>query len=189
MHHHQGYHLCIYSLLTVGESSSAAVAAKLTRGLRVDYGFVATMDMEIMRDLERDVGYGITDTWDEMLIYTRLDDEQSERQLMAGRLNMLYWDRRAHACTARLMKAEARMSREAWGRSMDASDLARAEVMSLRTQVVAQQAMIIELQIADRRRQVTITEMLAADRKRQKQFTEALKLLKRLQTQMTEFER
>ncbi|GJS14478.1 hypothetical protein Tco_0408950 [Tanacetum coccineum] len=46
-------------------------------------------------------------------IYTRLDDEQSERQLMVGRLNMLYRDRRAHACTARLMKAEARMSKEA----------------------------------------------------------------------------
>ncbi|GJR75328.1 hypothetical protein Tco_0087693 [Tanacetum coccineum] len=48
-------------------------------------------------------------------IYTRLDDEQSKRQLMAGRLNMLYRDRRAHAHTARLMEAEARMSREAWG--------------------------------------------------------------------------
>ncbi|GJU85344.1 hypothetical protein Tco_1292890 [Tanacetum coccineum] len=48
-------------------------------------------------------------------IYTRLDDEQSERQLMAGRLNMLYRDRRAHARTARLMETEARMSREAWG--------------------------------------------------------------------------
>ncbi|GJV10189.1 hypothetical protein Tco_1351730 [Tanacetum coccineum] len=159
---------------------------------RVDYGFVATMDREIMRDLERDVGYGITDTWDEMLvdmlgapatddielgrrmteftirirqdtneIYTRLDDEHSERQLIA----------------------------EAWGRSMDASDLARAEVMSLRTQVVAQQAVITELQAADRRRQAAITELLAADRRRQAQFIEALKLLKRLQTQMTEFER
>ncbi|GJV13422.1 hypothetical protein Tco_1354963 [Tanacetum coccineum] len=96
-------------------------------------------------------------------IYTRLDDDQSERQLMAGRLNMLYKDRRAHARTSRLMKAEAKMSREAWGRSMDASDLARAEA--------------------------AITEMLAADRRRQKQFIEALKLLKRLQTQMIEFER
>ncbi|GKE59539.1 hypothetical protein Tco_1498724, partial [Tanacetum coccineum] len=114
--------------------------------------------------LERDVGYRITDTWDEMLvdmpgapatddielgrrmiefttrvrqdideIYTRLDDEQTERQLMDGQLNMLYRDRRAHARTTRLMKAEARMSQEAWGRSMDASDLARTEVMSLRT--------------------------------------------------------
>ncbi|GKE96877.1 putative reverse transcriptase domain-containing protein, partial [Tanacetum coccineum] len=71
-------------------------------------------------------------------IYTMLDDEQSERQLMAGRLNMLYRDRRAHSRTARLMEAKARMSQEAWGRSMDASDLARVEVMSLRIQVVAQ---------------------------------------------------
>ncbi|GJX29547.1 hypothetical protein Tco_0237626, partial [Tanacetum coccineum] len=203
----------------VGESSSAPTA-RPPGGFRADYGFVATIDREIMRDLERDVGYGITDTWDEMPvdmpgapatddtelgrrmtefttrvrqdtdeIYTRLDDEQSERQLMAGRLNMLYRDRRAHARTARLMEAEARMSREAWGRSMDASDLARAEVMSLRTQVVAQQAVITELQAADRRRQAAITEMLAADRRRQEQFIEALRLLKRLQTQMTEFER
>ncbi|GKA56153.1 hypothetical protein Tco_0755225 [Tanacetum coccineum] len=87
-------------------------------------------------------------------IYTRLDDEQSKRQLMA-----------------------------------DASDLARVEVMSLRTQVVAQQAVIIELQAADRRRQAVITKMLAVNRRRQKQFIEALKLLKRLQTHMTEFER
>ncbi|GKC35861.1 hypothetical protein Tco_1048245, partial [Tanacetum coccineum] len=111
------------------------------RGFRAEYGFVATIDKEIMRDLERDVSYGITDTWDEMPvdmlgapttddtdlgrrmtefttrvrqgideIYTRLDDEQTKRQLMAGRLNMLYRDRRAHAHTARLMEAEVRMS-------------------------------------------------------------------------------
>ncbi|GJX65689.1 hypothetical protein Tco_0300032 [Tanacetum coccineum] len=46
-------------------------------------------------------------------VYTRLDDEQSGRQLLAGRLNMLFRDRRAHARTARLMETEARMSREA----------------------------------------------------------------------------
>ncbi|GJT89419.1 hypothetical protein Tco_1071136 [Tanacetum coccineum] len=161
------------------ESSSAA-AARPAGGLRADYGFVATIDREIMRDLERD------DT-DE--VYTRLDDEQSGRQLLAGRLNMLFRDRRAHARTARLIETEARMSREAWGRSMDASDLARAEVMSLCTTVLAQQSQIRELQSADRRRQTVITEMLAADHRRQKQLTEALKLIKRLQTQMAEFER
>ncbi|GKE67715.1 hypothetical protein Tco_1521876, partial [Tanacetum coccineum] len=149
----------------VGESSSAPIA-RPSGGFRADYGFVATMDREIMQDLERDIGYGITDTCDEMLvdmsgapaaddtelgrrmtkfatrvkqdideIYVRLDDEQTKRQLMAGRLNMVYRDRRAHACTARLMEVEARMSREAWGRSMDASDLARSEVMALCTQV------------------------------------------------------
>ncbi|GKE00226.1 hypothetical protein Tco_1388209, partial [Tanacetum coccineum] len=146
----------------VGESSSAA-AARPTRGLRAGYGFVATIDREIMRDLERDVELGrrmtefttrVRKDTDE--IYTRLDDEQYERQLMAGRLNMLYRD---------------------------------MHVMSLRTQVVAQQAVITELREADRRRQAAITEMLAADRRRQEQFIEALRLLKRLQTQMTEFKR
>nr|GEV49983.1 hypothetical protein [Tanacetum cinerariifolium] len=50
----------------VGESSSA-VAARLVGGLRADYGFVATMDREIMHDPERKVGYGITDSWDEIV--------------------------------------------------------------------------------------------------------------------------
>nr|GEY88773.1 hypothetical protein [Tanacetum cinerariifolium] len=47
-------------------------------------------------------------------IYTRLDDEQTERHLLAGRLNMLFRDRSAHAYTRQLMETEARMSREAW---------------------------------------------------------------------------
>ncbi|GKF02767.1 hypothetical protein Tco_0029690, partial [Tanacetum coccineum] len=146
----------------VRESSSAA-AARPAGGLRTDYGFVATMDREIRHDLERDVGYWITNSWDEIFeamqgipvvtemaelsqrmtgfetrvrqdineVYTRLDDEQTEQQLLAGRLNMLFRDRRAHARTARLMETEAKMSREAWGRSMDASDLVCAEVLSL----------------------------------------------------------
>nr|GEY45398.1 hypothetical protein [Tanacetum cinerariifolium] len=50
----------------VGESSSAA-AARPAGGLRADYGFVATMDREIMRDPKREVGYGITDSWDEIV--------------------------------------------------------------------------------------------------------------------------
>ncbi|GJZ40108.1 hypothetical protein Tco_0586671 [Tanacetum coccineum] len=93
----------------VGESLFAA-AARSAGGLRADYGFVATMDSKIRRDPERDVGYGITDSWDEIVetlqgapvstdtelgrhmtafetrvrqdtdeIYTRLDDEQSQR--------------------------------------------------------------------------------------------------------------
>ncbi|GKD65751.1 hypothetical protein Tco_1307859 [Tanacetum coccineum] len=151
---------------------------------KADYGFVATMDREIRRDLERDVRYGITDSWDEIVeamqgtpivadvaefsqrmtkfktrvrrdidkVYMRLDDEQTGRQLLAGRLYMLFRDRRAYARTARLIETKARMSREAWGRSMDASDLAHAEVMSLRTTVLAQQSQIRELQSTDHRR-------------------------------------
>ncbi|GJU63348.1 hypothetical protein Tco_1245183 [Tanacetum coccineum] len=50
----------------VGESSFAA-AARPAGGLRENYGFVATMDREIRRDPERDVRYGITDLWDEIV--------------------------------------------------------------------------------------------------------------------------
>ncbi|GKD88211.1 hypothetical protein Tco_1363718 [Tanacetum coccineum] len=45
----------------VGESSFAA-SARLAGGLRADYDFVATIDREIKRDPERDVGYGIIDS-------------------------------------------------------------------------------------------------------------------------------
>ncbi|GKD69968.1 hypothetical protein Tco_1324058, partial [Tanacetum coccineum] len=98
-------------------------------------------------------------------------------------------DRRAHAHTARLIETEARMSREAWGRSMDVNDLACVKVMSLHTTVLAQQSEIRELQSADHRRQTVFTEMLAADHRRQEQLTKALKLVKRLQTRMAELQR
>nr|GFC04336.1 hypothetical protein [Tanacetum cinerariifolium] len=173
----------------VGESSSAA--ARPAGGLRADYGFVATIDIEIMRDPEREVGYGITDSWDEIVetlqgkelgeymrefetrvrqdmdeIYMRLDDEQSERQLLAGRLNMLFRDRRAHAYTRHLMETEARLSREAWVRSTNVSDLVCGEVMSLRTTILGQMTEIMELHAADRRRQIVISELLRADHRR-----------------------
>nr|GFC16255.1 hypothetical protein [Tanacetum cinerariifolium] len=49
------------------EDSSSAAAARPAGGFRADYGFIATMDREIMRDPEREVGYGITDSWDEIV--------------------------------------------------------------------------------------------------------------------------
>ncbi|GJZ72758.1 putative reverse transcriptase domain-containing protein [Tanacetum coccineum] len=164
----------------VGESSSAAVA-RPTGGFREDYDMPrapATDDIKLGRRMTEFATRVRQDT-DE--IYVRLDDEQTERQLMAGRLNMLYRDRRAHARIALLVE------REAWGRSMNASDLARSEVLSLRTTVLGQQAVITELQAVDRMRQATITELLATDCRRQAQFIEALKLLKALQAQMIEF--
>ncbi|GKF29242.1 hypothetical protein Tco_0095584, partial [Tanacetum coccineum] len=50
----------------VGESSSVA-AARPAGGLRANYGFVATMDWDIRHDPEREVGYRITDSWDEIV--------------------------------------------------------------------------------------------------------------------------
>ncbi|GJR01237.1 hypothetical protein Tco_0524221 [Tanacetum coccineum] len=110
-------------------------------------------------------------------IYTMLDDEQSQRQLLADRVNMLFRDRRAHAHTRHLIETEARMSREAWGRSKDASDLAHAEVMSLRTIVHAQMSEIRELQSADRSRQRAISDLLETDRGRRKEIRELRQLI------------
>ncbi|GJX51304.1 putative reverse transcriptase domain-containing protein [Tanacetum coccineum] len=185
----------------VGEISSTPTA-RPTRGFRADYGFIGTLDDEIRRDPERYVGYGITDTWDEMVediqgtpavtnvaelshrmtdfvttvrhdtneIYGRLDDAHDDRLLMSGRLNVLHRDRRAHARTARLMEIEARLSREAWVQSMDASDTARSEVRALQTTMLAQQTEIAGLR--------------AADRTQQAQLVETLTLLRTLQTQV-----
>nr|GFC06829.1 hypothetical protein [Tanacetum cinerariifolium] len=136
----------------VGESSSAA-ATRPAEGFRADYGFVATVDREIVRDPEREVGNRITDSWDE--IVKTLQGAPTERQLLAGRLNMLFRDRRAHAYTRHLMETEARMSRKAWVRATDASDLVHGEVMSLRTTVLGQMSKIKELQVTALQAQVT----------------------------------
>nr|GFC30794.1 hypothetical protein [Tanacetum cinerariifolium] len=105
----------------VRESSSAA-AARPAGGLRADYGFVATIDREIMRDLGRET--------------------------------------------------EARMSREAWVRSTNASDLVRGEVMSLRTTMLSQMTKIRELHAADSRRQTVISELLRIDHRRSTEIIE-----------------
>ncbi|GKB88865.1 hypothetical protein Tco_0961137 [Tanacetum coccineum] len=144
-----------------GRESSSASTARPTRSFIADYGFVGTLDDEIRRDPEREVGYRITDTWDKMVedmqgtptaidvaglsqrmtdfvtiirqdtneIYERLDDAQDDRLLMSGQLNMLRGDRYAHAHTTRLMETEAKLSREAWVQSMDASDTARFKIL------------------------------------------------------------
>ncbi|GJU90987.1 hypothetical protein Tco_1303410 [Tanacetum coccineum] len=156
----------------VGESSAAA-ATRPAGGLRADYGFdeiVETLQgAPVSIDTELDTHVREFESMvrqDRNEIYTMLDDEQSQRQLLAGRVNMLFRDRRVHAHTRHLMETKARMSREAWGRSMDASDLARAEVMSLRTTVHAQMSEITELQSVDRSRQRAISDLLKTDCKR-----------------------
>nr|GFB27242.1 hypothetical protein [Tanacetum cinerariifolium] len=146
--------------LPSARESSSVAAARPARGLRADYSFVATVDREIMGDPKRLVGYGITDSLDEIVetlqgapvstdtelggymrefetrvrqdtdeIYMRLDDEQTERQLLAGWLNMLFRDRR-------------------------------------------QISKIRELQAADRMRQTVISELLRIDHRRSTEITE-----------------
>ncbi|GKE01508.1 hypothetical protein Tco_1389491 [Tanacetum coccineum] len=82
-------------------------------------------------------------------IYGRLNDAQDDRLLMSSQLNLLCRDRRSYARAARLIKSEARASREAWVQSMDASDTTRSEAQlaeartlprTLQTQMAALQS-------------------------------------------------
>ncbi|GJV19162.1 reverse transcriptase domain-containing protein [Tanacetum coccineum] len=98
-------------------------------------------------------------------IYTRLDDEQGQRQLLAGRVNMLFRDRRTHALTRQLMETEAGMSREAWRRAMDSSDLAHGGVISLRTTVYAQMEEITEFYNRRCRAERAMSVVLETDRR------------------------
>ncbi|GKA85793.1 hypothetical protein Tco_0807447 [Tanacetum coccineum] len=122
---------------------SSTPTARPTRGFRADYGFVGTLDAEIRRGPDREIGYGITDDTDD--IYGRLDDAQDDRSLMSGQLNLLRRDRRAHSRTTRLMESEDKASREAW-----------TEIGDLRA--------------ANRRRQTQLTEALTLLRTLQTQM-------------------
>ncbi|GKD11493.1 hypothetical protein Tco_1195900 [Tanacetum coccineum] len=86
----------------VGEGSFAA-AARPAGGLRADYDLVATIDREIRRDPEREVGYEITNSWDE-IVETLQGAPMSEiRELHAV-------DRRRQAVTSEMLKADHRRS-------------------------------------------------------------------------------
>ncbi|GJR11149.1 hypothetical protein Tco_0793801 [Tanacetum coccineum] len=101
-------------------------------------------------------------------IYTLLDDEQSQRQLLASRVNMLFRDRRAHAYTRLLMETEARMSREAWGKS-------RIGVILL---------VCRDLLETDRGRSEEMRELRVADHTRQQQIIQTLTVMQTLQREM-----
>ncbi|GKC36474.1 hypothetical protein Tco_1048858 [Tanacetum coccineum] len=184
------------------------------------YRFSDRVDVLPGRPMSRELDYGITDTWDDLvgaieeiapttlegvnqrvtnlsttveqettIMYGMMEDAQDDRSLLRARVKLLYRDRPVHRRLAVMIEREARIAREAWGLSMDASDYARSDVMSLCTTIVGQRALILELQSANHRRQGVIKELLAADHQRQVQLTKALKLLKGLQTQMAEFQR
>ncbi|GJV85337.1 hypothetical protein Tco_1525235 [Tanacetum coccineum] len=133
----------ISPLYEVGESSAAA-AARPAGGLRADYGFVATMDRQIRRDPERYVGYGITDSWDEIVETLQGAPVSTDTELVSHNERRRLGDGNGYAT----------------------SDLAHGEVMSLRTTVHAQMSKITELQSADRSRRRAISDLLETDRRR-----------------------
>ncbi|GJT30964.1 hypothetical protein Tco_0390131 [Tanacetum coccineum] len=131
-------------------------------GFRADYGFVATIDKEIKQDLERDVSYGITDTWEEILVDMPGAPTTNDTEL--GQWMTEFATRIRQSPQMRLW----RIGRITELQQRTAGDRPPPPPQSPPP---------------------SSPEVAAVDRKRQAQFIEALKLLKRLQTQMTEFKR
>ncbi|GJU25927.1 hypothetical protein Tco_1164548 [Tanacetum coccineum] len=117
-----------------------------TRGFRADYGFVGTLDAEIRRDTDKEVGYEITDVWvdpaetvEEIPLTTLAELSQRVTDFVTN-----VRDRRYHANTALLVKREAKVAREAWAQYMDAIHKARSKVRALQTHIVVLQRQRIE---------------------------------------------
>ncbi|GJY72109.1 hypothetical protein Tco_0475812 [Tanacetum coccineum] len=119
-----------------------------------------TPSCEVRESSERELDYGITDTWDDLV--GAIDEIapttiEGVNQRVADLATIMEeettsMDRPFHRRLAVMIEREAKMAREAWGLFMDSSDYARSDVMSLRTTVVAQSALISELQSADHKR-------------------------------------
>ncbi|GJS01920.1 reverse transcriptase domain-containing protein [Tanacetum coccineum] len=108
----------------------------------------------IRRDLERDVGYGITESWDEIVEAMQGTPVVTDVAKFSQR--MTEFETRVRQDTNEIY---TRLDDEQSERQLMACNLVRAEVMPLHTHVVAQQAVITELQAANHKRQAMITEM------------------------------
>nr|GEX14177.1 integrase, catalytic region, zinc finger, CCHC-type, peptidase aspartic, catalytic [Tanacetum cinerariifolium] len=110
----------------LGESSTAA-AARLEEPVRDDlYRFVDTIERgKGSTPIDLEVGYGITDAWDDLtsMIYAMIEEKRDEHALERARVNRLFRDMRYHARTASLMDGEARVSHSTDCSSRTHSDL------------------------------------------------------------------
>ncbi|GKC55508.1 hypothetical protein Tco_1078253 [Tanacetum coccineum] len=152
----------------VGESSAAAVVRPIG-GHRADYRNAAE---EVALTTLEGVNTRVTELaavqeQDTQDIYDMIEDTQGRQTQIYHRVETLVDDSQYHYETARLLDQEALVSREAWGCSMEVSYMARSEIMALRSIVMSQQTVILQLQAADLRSQTVTSEMLQADHMRQ----------------------
>nr|GEY83935.1 hypothetical protein [Tanacetum cinerariifolium] len=123
-----------------GESLVAA-AARPIEGRRADYGFIDSVEAEIRRRREEDIGYGIRDTW----IDPRDIAEEEALKTLEGvntrgmqteifqRVKALVEDSQYHYETSRLVDQEAICSREAWAHSIGLSSAVHFELQGYMT--------------------------------------------------------
>ncbi|GKA92966.1 hypothetical protein Tco_0814952 [Tanacetum coccineum] len=143
----------------IGESSAAA-ATRPIGGRRADYRIkdvwidpreaveeVAPMTLEgVNARVTELTAVQEQDTQD---IYAVIEDTQDRQTQIYQSVETLFDDNQYHY--------------EAWGRSIEVSYMTRSEIMTLHYVVMGQQAVISQLQAADRRSQVVTSEMLQAD--------------------------
>ncbi|GKE83529.1 hypothetical protein Tco_1557271 [Tanacetum coccineum] len=145
----------------VGESSVAGTTRQVGPAIaRADlYGFADMLDAAPGRQTSRELGYGIMDTWDDLvgaiqeIAPTTLEGVNQRVIELSTTV-----DQEDEIIYSQLDDARAQL--------MDACD-----------------------QAADHRRQTVISDLLKADYQRQRQLVETLKIVKSLKTQMIELQR
>ncbi|GJY49084.1 hypothetical protein Tco_0439040 [Tanacetum coccineum] len=141
--------------------------------LRADlYGFADMLDAAPGCQTSRELGYGITDTWDDLVgaIQEIAPTTLEEVITLLMRRSQEYLVRLGHSDGC-----------------LRSGTFLRAYLFSLRYGSASSRS--TELQAADRRRQTVISDLLKADHRRQRQLVEALKIVKSLKTQMIELQR
>ncbi|GJS85026.1 hypothetical protein Tco_0751567 [Tanacetum coccineum] len=157
----------------IGECSSAPTA-RPTRGFRADYSFVGTLDADIRRDPDMELGYGITNVWvdpDEIAEEIPVTDVTKLGQRMTDFITTVrqvtdeIYVRLNNARDDRLlMSGQLNLLRE-----IGAPMLVRLDLWRVRPELLVRLGYSLW--------------MPAVDHKRQAQLVEALTLMRTLQTQ------
>ncbi|GJR57229.1 putative reverse transcriptase domain-containing protein [Tanacetum coccineum] len=160
----------------IGESSATAVTRPIGGHPREAVEEVAPMTLGgVNARVTELTAVQEQDTQD---IYDVIEDTQDKQTQIYQSVETLFDDNQYHYETARLLDQEALVSREAWGYSIEVSYMTRLEIMALRSVVMGQQAVISQLQVADRRSLVVTSEMLQGRPPEAVPLTKALKMLK-----------
>ncbi|GJW68274.1 putative reverse transcriptase domain-containing protein [Tanacetum coccineum] len=192
----------------VGDGQSSAAGAARQFGpttARADlYGFADTLEAAPGRPMSRELGYGIRDTWDDLvgaiqeIAPTTLEgvnqrvielsstvDEEVENHL--SQLDDARYER------AYIIRAERQhvVLEEVWiGPSTAYSrSVGGRRPGTILYDPAVREPEIVELRAADQRRQTVISELLKTDYRRQRQLVETLKIVKSLKAQMIEIQR
>ncbi|GJZ45248.1 hypothetical protein Tco_0592844, partial [Tanacetum coccineum] len=111
---------CLFALGSRYKAEESSTA-RPTRGRRVDYRFVSTLDAEERRRGSRKVGYGIRDTW--------VNPAEG-----VVRVDLLMGDRMTLQETVLIVEEEAYASREAWAHAIALSQAIYYELQTHREQ-------------------------------------------------------